>query len=132
MNINKHFNNYIKSNFCGLSAHTLAQVLADFMRTGWDTTYFVQDDFYDDFDRWGYLRRYKNNNIVTLQFEKCPMRTLGTITGNKQYSLKITDKSFTHLAAFLVEEDLYDHMVHHNNADLFDAITDIVHTCPYL
>ncbi len=34
MNINKHFNNYIKSNFCGLSARTLAQVLADFMRTG--------------------------------------------------------------------------------------------------
>ena len=121
ININKTFNNYIKLNFNGLSVHTLTQVLADFMRTGWDAEYYIAPHGCDDdFNRWHYLRCFVENPVVNFKYVGC------------NNTLRMHDTSFTHLAAFLVEEDLFNHMVRRNNPDLFDTIDDIVRTCPYL
>ena len=116
INIDKKFNNYIKSNFNGLSAYTLAQVIADFIRNGWDTAYYTSDD--DMWFRYHSIRPFAKNKTVDIQID---FKTF-----------EIIDNSHIRLASFLVQEDLFLAFTRRNNPDLIEVISDIVRTCPYL
>lgn len=129
INVDKAFNNYIKRTFNGLSAYTLSQVLADFMRTGWETDYFFSED--DDWNRWNYLHGFTTNNVITMQFDKYFV-ALSAISQSPMFDLCISDTAFKHLASFLVQEDLFLAFTRRNNPDLIEVIADIVRTCPYL
>lgn len=129
MNINKVFNNYIKQNFCGLSACTLIQVLTDWMCNGWETGYFDKNTFFDDYDRWLYIERSTENETPVIRFQKVNKTYMDIYNKNE---LKIEKTSFTQLASCIVNEDLFFAFTKHNNQDLIDKINDIVKSCPYL
>ena len=111
MNINKLFNDYVKKNFCGLSAHTLTQVLTDYMINGWDTSVCINDS--DDYWRQVAIRPYINNKHF---------RSTAWVT---PYTPSV-------IANIIVYEELYNEFIKHNNYELFEIVCDIVHNCPYV
>ena len=119
IDMDKQFAKYIKSNFKGLSPYTLQQVIADFMKNGWDCEYCFDCD--DDYWRYHHVKTFVENPTVTMIIE-IPVINQPVFP----------DANFHRVASFLVQEELFIAFTKRNNYDLVDMIEDIVNNCPYL